>query len=64
MIANGKKIDLERNLSLQEFLDGMGYGLSEVAVEKNGAVVPKNSFETVMICDDDTLEIVRFVGGG
>jgi thiamine biosynthesis protein ThiS len=33
-------------------------------VELNGTIVPKASYDEVMLSPEDTLEIVRFVGGG
>jgi sulfur carrier protein len=35
-----------------------------LAIEKNGEIVPRSQFETVMLSDGDKLEIVGAVGGG
>jgi len=35
-----------------------------IAVEKNGAIVPKSRYAETPLADGDTLEIVRAVGGG
>ena len=34
------------------------------AVEKNGQIVPKSAYESTVIKDGDSLEVVSFVGGG
>lgn len=36
----------------------------KVAVERNGAIVPRSTLEQAPLADGDTLEIVHFVGGG
>ncbi len=64
MKINGEDIALEAPLTLSELLEREGYGTERVAVEKNRLIVPRAEYETTMICDDDVLEIVRFVGGG
>ena len=64
MFVNGKEIKIEKTLSLKNFLEKEKYIIERVAVEKNGSLVPKKLFDTEMLTDDDTLEIVHFVGGG
>lgn len=64
MKINGKFIYLEKDIALVDFLNKNGYNISRVAVEKNGVIVPKASFETETLSDDDTIEVVSFVGGG
>ena len=64
MRVNGEQIALQNEVPLFEFLVKQGYDTEKVAVEKNGNIVPKKSFETEMLSDNDKLEIVCFVGGG
>jgi len=64
MIVNGKNVVLQAETSLEEYLSASGYNTGRIAVEKNGVVVPHGSFASETLRDSDTLEIVRFVGGG
>ena len=64
MQVNGEKIDMQGSISLSEFLSSRGYDARRVAVEKNGAVVPRENFNTEMLSEGDRLEVVHFVGGG
>ena len=64
MKVTGEQIQLKETLSLKTFLDNAGYTSGRIAVERNGDIVPKNSYEKVLLSDADTLEIVHFVGGG
>ena len=64
MYVNGRERSVQHNVTLFEFLEKKGYDMLRVAVEKNGSIVPKNTFETETLSNDDRLEIVTFVGGG
>ena len=64
MRVNGAEVILQGECSLGAFLKKEGYDVSRVAVERNGEIVPKSAFETEMLCDNDRLEIVAFIGGG
>lgn len=37
---------------------------AKVAVERNGAIVPRSTLAEAALADGDVLEIVHFVGGG
>jgi len=64
MQVNGEQKHLQRSISLGEFLLNEGYDLQKTAVEKNGNIIPKKAYQEEMVCDNDKLEIVHFVGGG
>lgn len=62
--VNGRKITDVHNLKLSDFLKKEGYNTSMIAVECNGSIVPKSSYEEKKLQDGDSLEVVSFVGGG
>ncbi len=64
MKVNGTIIGLDKNLTLLYFLETQNFDLNTIAVEHNGEVIPRSAYQKVMLYDEDTLEIVRFVGGG
>nr|WP_295970288.1 sulfur carrier protein ThiS [uncultured Bacillus sp.] len=64
MKINGSLIALKEPQTLYEYLMAQGYDLAFVAVERNGEIVPKAAYRDVLLKDEDTMEIVRFVGGG
>lgn len=64
MRVNGTEIQVAGNICLADFLTQQGYDCKKVAVERNGGIVPRAEFETTMLSDADTIEVVRFVGGG
>lgn len=64
MIVNGKEIEISIGTSLKDFLLSSGYDPSRVAVELNGKISPRKTFEEVILKNTDSMEIVSFVGGG
>ena len=61
---NGKKITIKSNISLFELL--LKYKLSKkrVAIEHNGKIIPKINYKKKFLKNNDTVEIVHFIGGG
>lgn len=60
---NGEMIKADgKNVS--EVLESLGYSEKRVAVELNEEIVPKVKYSETVLKDGDSLEIVRFVGGG
>ena len=64
MKVNGKNVTLTQSVSLKEFLESSGYTSGRIAVERNGEIIPKQTYDSIMLTEADTLEIVHFVGGG
>ena len=64
MRVNGQDIPVQNGVPLIEFLQSQGFDIKSVAVEKNGHIVPKRTFEAETLSDTDKLEVVRIVGGG
>lgn len=60
---NGEKTDASGK-SVAELLEALGYSQQRVAVELNEKIVPKASYTETFVKDGDSVEIVRFVGGG
>ena len=62
MKVNGQFCD--RTHTVAALLALRGLDPQRVAVERNGAIVPRDAFAATVLTDDDVLEIVSFVGGG
>ena len=60
---NGMPCDVAGK-TLTEYLATTNYNPARIAVEKNGDIVPKAQYETTVLEDGDTVEVVSFVGGG
>lgn len=64
MKVNGKSTPLEEGITLNDFLLKQNLNTHTIAVERNGEIVPKSSYDNVNLSEEDILEIVHFVGGG
>jgi sulfur carrier protein len=55
---------LSQSPSLDQFVAELGLKGDRVAVERNGAIVPRASWNQTLLSAGDRLEVVHFVGGG
>ena len=63
MIINGVQ-EAAEGKSVAQVLQEKEIDLSNVAVERNGEIVPKRQYDSVILTAEDRLEIVSVVGGG
>ena len=60
---NGEMLD-KNGKSISDILNEMEINVQRVAVELNEEIVPKAKYDDTILNDGDSVEIVRFVGGG
>lgn len=61
---NGKCIENIDGKTVAEYLAESGYDTKRVAVELNGDILPKAQYDSTILHDGDSVEVVSFVGGG
>ena len=61
--VNGTELNIAGK-TVAEYLAGTNYDPKRIAVERNGDIVPKAQYETAVLADGDSVEVVSFVGGG
>jgi sulfur carrier protein len=67
LVLNGQSrsfTSLSPSSSLDELVAELGLQGDRVAVEHNGAIVPRASWTQTVLGSGDRLEVVHFVGGG
>jgi sulfur carrier protein len=64
LVLNGKERQLPREMPIASLLETLGVDRRTVAVAKNGDVVPRDTFDRVVVRQGDRIEVVRMVGGG
>src|SRR5438270_162490 len=64
LTVNGKSRELPASVTLLAFLETHGVDPRLIAVEYNGEIVRRGTYDTVSLQDGDRLEIVHMVGGG
>jgi len=64
VIVNGTARSIDTPATLAEVVRALGLEGKRIAVERNGAIVPKSRYASTTIAAGDRLEIVAAVGGG
>lgn len=64
MKVNGRDFSIEGINNISDLLKKLNVNASRVVVELNKEIVPKEDYSRVNLKDDDTIEVVSFVGGG
>jgi sulfur carrier protein len=61
---NGKLSTIDKNISLQKYINTIKIPIKKVAIELNHQIVDKNSLNKIKLKNNDKIEIVHFIGGG
>lgn len=61
---NGEPRKVRKDLTVQALLEQLDLVRKRVAVERNGAIVPKSRHADARIDAGDRIEIVQAIGGG
>lgn len=64
IMVNGDFHTFEKGLTIAQMLVALDLPIKKIAVERNLEVVPKSTYEDVVLQDGDKLEIIHFIGGG
>lgn len=62
--VNGKAVEIESPLTVDQLLDTTHVPPNYLAVEVNAEVVPREDYTEVTVRDGDEVEVVTLVGGG
>ena len=61
---NGERTELPPGTTLMAFVASKNLTPEHIVIEHNGKIIPRPGWECITIGDGDTLEIVKFLGGG
>ena len=64
MILNGKTIDLKEDISVEQLLKDYDLNTQKVVVEVNMEILDDEVYSTYLLKNEDTVEVISFVGGG
>ncbi len=62
--VNGAPRAADDGATVLTLVQALGLDPMTVAVERNGAILDRSQHAETALADGDTLELVRFVGGG
>ena len=60
---NGEQRDIAGQ-NLYQYLNDAGFDTSRIVVEINLDIIPSDKYESTVICENDSIEVLSFVGGG
>ena len=64
ILVNGQPRSAAEPLALPGLIEELKLGDRRVAIELNGAIVPRSAWPSTRLADGDRLEIVQAIGGG
>ncbi|GMN99605.1 sulfur carrier protein ThiS [Parageobacillus thermoglucosidasius] len=65
LIINGESIQVPNEVkTVSDLLAHFQLNKKIAVVEVNLTIIPKQQYETTVLCNGDKVEIVHFVGGG
>ena len=64
LTLNGKQEAIEKTMSLDALVASKGLCPDRIVVEHNFTIISKEDWPKIMLKDQDTIEIISFVGGG
>lgn len=62
--VNGKGVEIESSMTVEQLLDTVEVPPNYLAVEVNADVVPREDYTKTMVNEGDDVEVVTLVGGG
>ena len=64
MILNGKTVDLKEEISVEQLPKDYDLNPQKVVVEVNMEILDDEVYSTYLLKNEDTVEVISFVGGG
>lgn len=64
MKVNGEIFEFKEGMTVSNLIAEMGFSEAMVAVDLNLDILPRDSFSSTVLKENDCIEVVRFVGGG
>ena len=64
MIINGKKYEFTENSTISEILKKLNVNKERVVVEVNLNIIHQEEYDSFIVKENDSLEVLSFVGGG
>lgn len=62
--VNNQQKSIDEGTTLAALIQQMGLNEKRIAIEYNRIILSREQFADTILCADDTIEIVNFVGGG
>lgn len=64
VMINGEARQIADTPTISALMEQLGIAQDQVAIEHNHTIIPKSQYDNTTLNESDTIEIVRFIGGG
>lgn len=64
LIINGEARQCADGINVAALVQELGLNASQIAMERNGVIVPGSAYAQTALAAGDRIEIVKFIGGG
>lgn len=64
IVLNGEEKEVPEGVNLRKMLEHFSLPTQRVAIELNREVVRRQQWDSIVVTDDDKIEVIHFVGGG
>ena len=61
---NGKNILIDKSSNIDNLIKQFNIKLNNVAIEYNNKIIDKKKIKKIMLKNNDSIEVVHFIGGG
>jgi len=64
ILVNGNNQQVDDGLTAAQLVENLGLQGKRIAMEVNQEIVPRSSYESFQLSENDRVEIINAVGGG
>ena len=64
IVLNGKIIEIQESLTLTEYISLKDLDPMKIVIEYNRNIIKKDDWHNCILTENDSLEVLNFVGGG
>jgi len=64
MLVNGSEREFDEGTTLSEMIKSLELDITGMIVERNLTVVSRSEYDSTVLNDGDTIELIRLVAGG
>ncbi|GAB7140927.1 hypothetical protein RsTz2092_08840 [Deferribacterales bacterium RsTz2092] len=61
---NGEEHEITSGTTVESLLNEQNIKPAAVAIEHNGTILERGTYQNAVLNDGDTMEVIRFIGGG
>ena len=61
---NGKNIFIDKSKNIDNLIKQFNIKLNNVAIEYNNKIIDKKKIKNILLKNNDSIEVVHFIGGG